>query len=346
AGCPPPRPAEQAPTPAPAPAPEPMPRTITITDSAGREVEVSLPLERVIVINLLAAEVIHAIGAADRVIGVTDRIAADASLPGLYGKTVVGAGFTPDHEKIIELRPQLVITFGTHPRIDLAALADILAPAGIPVAGIDAFRLGTLFKDIETLGKLFEEERAAARLVEFLQYPLDLIKGRVEGLSPEEKMTVYAEHHARPFRAIGPGSDWHTMIEQAGGVNIFADIGKPSLDIDPEKVIERNPQVILKRSWRAPMGLGATDIEAIREYLAGFIDRPGWENLDAVREGRVYLVAGEFGFGPSATILNLSMGMILQPELFADVDPESLLRQYFEEFHGVELKGIFIYPDP
>ncbi|MCL0060332.1 ABC transporter substrate-binding protein [Dehalococcoidia bacterium] len=347
AGCPPPRPAEQAPTPAPAPAPEPMPRTITITDSAGREVEVSLPLERVIVINPVAAEVVHALGASDRVIGVSGPTAQDESLPGFHGKTVVsprGHG-EPDHEKIIELRPQLVITWGTHPAIDLVALAEILAPAGIPVVGVDAFRMATLFEDIETLGKLFEEEKSAARLVEFLQAQLDLIEGRVEGLSPDERVSVYAEHHGREFLAFGPGSDWHRMIEKVGGVNIFADAGRPFVDIDPEKVIVRNPQVILK-NVHALIGFGATDLEPIRESLEGLCARPGWENLEAVKEGRVYLVSMDLSFGPLAILLHLYVGKILHPELFADLDPEAILREYFEEFHGVELKGIFIYPDP
>ncbi|MCL0029614.1 ABC transporter substrate-binding protein [Dehalococcoidia bacterium] len=161
AGCP--RPAEEA------PAPAPDPRTIIITDSAGREVEVSLPLERVIVISSRAAEIVHALGAADRVIGITKWDAQWEFLPGFYGKTVVGcwAGRV-DLERIIELRPQLVI--GASPVggfVDLAAQVEALAPAGIPVVAIDDFRLATLFDDIVILGKLFDEERAAARLVEF-----------------------------------------------------------------------------------------------------------------------------------------------------------------------------------
>jgi iron complex transport system substrate-binding protein len=309
-------------------------------------VELSLPLERVIVINPLAAESVHALGAADRVIGVTDTTAQDESLPGLLGKTVVAIGMgEPDHEKIIALRPQLVITWGTHPipRLNAAALAEAFAPADIPVVGIDAFRLATLFKDIEILGKLFQEEKAAARLVEFLQAPLKLLEGRVEGLPREKKLRVYAEHHARPFMAIGPGSDWHEMIEKVGGVNIFADVGRPFADVDPEKVILRNPQVILKQWF--PIGFGVTEVEPIKGQLRAFIARPGWENLEAVKEGRVYLVSMDLSFGPPAIILQLYMGKLLQPELFADVDPESILRKYFQEFHGVELKGIFIYPE-
>ncbi|MCL0065869.1 ABC transporter substrate-binding protein [Dehalococcoidia bacterium] len=342
AGCP--RAAEETPTPAPE---VEQPRTIVITDSAGREIELSLPVDRVIVLNMLAAEVIHAIGAADRVIGVCGSTAGDASLPGLYGQTMVSprGHAEVDHEKIIELRPQVVITWGTHAMVDLPAFAETLAPAGIPVLGIDAFRLATLFEDIETLGKLFEKEEAAARLVEFLQKPIDLIEGRVGALSPGEKVRVFAEHH-RQFMAWGPGSDQHKMIEAAGGMNIFADIGRAFLVIDPEKVITRNPQVIMRSAFGAPMGFGATDLEPIREYLAGVIARPGWENLEAVKEGRVYLVSVDIGSGPPEIILNLFIGKILHPELFADVDPESFLREYFEEFHGVEFKGIFVYPQP
>ncbi|MCL0079945.1 ABC transporter substrate-binding protein [Dehalococcoidia bacterium] len=340
AGCP--RPAEEA------PAPAPDPRTIIITDSAGREVEVSLPLERVIVISSRAAEIVHALGAADRVIGITKWDAQWEFLPGFYGKTVVGrwAGRV-DLERIIELRPQLVI--GASPVggfVDLAAQVEALAPAGIPVVAIDDFRLATLFDDIVILGKLFDEERAAARLVEFFQAQLDLIEGRVHGLTQEEKVRVFAEYTMIEFVTWGPGSDMHMKIERAGGVNIFADIELCITGVDPEKVIVRNPSVMLMATYCDSIGFGATDFQPIREYLDRLIDRPGWENLEAVKEGRVYLISKELTYGPPAIMLNLFMAKIFHPELFADVDPEALLREYYEEFHGAEFKGIFIYPDP
>ncbi|MCL0083974.1 ABC transporter substrate-binding protein [Dehalococcoidia bacterium] len=339
AGCP--RPAPEV---APIPQPDPeVPRTITITDPLGREVELTLPLERVVVINPMAAEIVHALGASDRVIGVNLTTAGDESLPGLFGKTVVAPEWgEPDYERIIELRPQLVITYATW--LEPAAIAETLAPAGIPVLGMDATDLPYVFNDIETLGKLFEEEERAARLIEFLQAPLDLIEDRVEALSPEEKVRVYAEYPHIEFMAFGPGSSWHKMIERAGGVNIFPDIAAFA-HIDPEEVIVRNPQVILTGMYGV-MGFGATDLDPVREHLQGLIARPGWENLEAVKEGRVYLVSTDLSSGPPEILLHLYVGKILHPELFADVDPEAILREYFEEFHGVELKGIFIYPDP
>lgn len=337
AGCPPSRQAEEAPV--------AEPRTITITDSAGREVEVPLPLERVVVISISTAELIHALGAADTIIGVSERTARDEALPGFHETAVVSHGMGElDYEQVIQLAPQLVITWGTHPRFDVVALADTMAPAGIPVVGVDGFRLATLFADIEILGELFERQAVAGRLIEFLQAPLDLIEGRVDGLSTEERVRVYGEHHGRPFMAFGPGSDWHRMIETVGGVNIFADVGRPFVDVDPEKVIIRNPQVILNNTRFR--GFGATDFVPIREHRQGLIARPGWENLDAVKAGRVYLISMDLAFGPATVALHLYVGKILHPELFADVDPEGFLREYFEEFHGVELRGIFIYPQP
>jgi iron complex transport system substrate-binding protein len=351
AGCPAPvSPVEEDPAPGPGTheprTPElrtPEPRTITIMDSAGREVEVSLPLEKVIVINPIAAEVVHALGASARVIGVANGTDRDESLPGLYGKPVVGPPHgEPDYEAIILLRPQLVITWGTHPRVDLNATAGALAPANIPVVGIDAFRLTTLFRDIELLGKLFEREKEAARLVSFLQKQLTLLEGRVGNLTPGERVRVYAEHHSAPFMAIGPGSDWHTMITRAGGVNIFADVGRPVAGVDPELVLLRNPQVVLKQSF--PLGFGVTRVEHLEPHLRALVARPGWGDLEAVRTGRVYLVSMPLSFGPQAIILNLYMGRILVPHLLVGVDLEAIHREYFRMFHGVNLTGIFIYP--
>jgi iron complex transport system substrate-binding protein len=323
----------------------PTPRTITITDSAGREVELPLPLERVVVLNPRAAEVVHALGASDRVVAVSDVTARNRSLPGLYGKMVVVQGHgEPNYEEIVQLRPHLVITWGTHPRVDVNAIAATLAPAGIPVVGIDAWRLDTLFADIRILGELFTKETAAIQLLDFLQAQLDLLRGRTAGLTARDKVRVYAEHHAKEFFAVGPGTDWHRIIEEAGGVNVFADVGRPAVDVDPELVIRRNPQVILKQ-W-GQIGFGTAAIDPIREQLKGFIARPGWENLEAVRDGRVYLVSMDLAFGPPAIIFMLYAGRILQPALFADVDPEYLLREYFRRFHGVEIQGTFIFPTP
>jgi len=156
---------------------------ITIVDSAGRVVELPYPLERVIVLNPPAAEVMRAIGVMDRIIGISGSLARPDYWPELSRLPQVArfAHAEPDYEKIIELSPQAVITYGTHPAIDLQKIADTLASAGIKVVGIDCFKLDTLFRDITTLGTMFGEMAAAARLIVFFQDILD------PSLTPRDK---------------------------------------------------------------------------------------------------------------------------------------------------------------
>lgn len=335
--------------PTPTPAPTPTPEITTITDSAGREIELPSSLERVVVLNPPNAEVMRALGVADRVIGISGSLAKPDYWPALAQKPVVAkhAHGEPDFEKIIELDPQIVLTYGTHRAVDVTAMADTLAPAGIEVVGIDCYKLDTLFADIEILGEMFGKEEAAAELIGFLQIIPQMAESKVKDLKPEERVTVYAESHGGDYVAFGPGSEWHTMIETAGGSNIFADAAKPYTEVDPEVLIERNPQVILKDARRTPkMGYGVTDTEPMQAYLDEFTARPGWSEIDAVRDGKVYVVSSALGAGPTKMITILYFAKVLYPERFADIDPDSVLAKYYEKFQGVEFKGMFMYPEP
>lgn len=165
-----------------------------------------------------------------------------------------------------------MLTYDTHPAIDIQEVADALAPAGIKVVGIDCYELDTLCKDIATLGTMFDELAAAARLTVFFQDIPDSVESKVTGI--EEKPRVYAEHHGGDYMAFGAGSPWHEMIEMAGGINIFADMPMPYPEVDPEAVIERNPQVILKDTrGTPPVGYGVTGTEPIEAYIYEFIAR-------------------------------------------------------------------------
>jgi len=238
-----------------------------------------------------------------------------------------------------------VLTYGTHPRVDIEEVAATLAPAGIKVVGIDCFKLDTLFSDITTLGQLFGTEEKAGKLIMFFQDILGAVEEKVRDLNPEEKPRVYAEHHRGDYYSFGPGSAWHEMIERAGGINIFADMPMPYPEVDPEAVIERNPQVILKDTRRTPpMGYGVTDTEPIQAYIDELTARPGWEALDAVRDGRVYVTSPDLTAGPKKVIAIAYFAKLFHPQL--DLDPEAIFREYLESWQGIEYKGIFIYPEP
>jgi iron complex transport system substrate-binding protein len=315
--------------------------TITVVDSAGRVVEIPQPLERVVVINPPAAEVIAILGATDLVVGTSGSVVGKAELPGYAAITQVSrsAHGEVDLEVITQLEPQLVIHYASIGSIQ--GLADSLAPAGIPVVGIDAYKLDTLFSDILTLGQIFGNLPRAAELIVFLQSAIDTARNAVAQMT-RDMPRVYGEHHGGAAYAIG--SEWNTIFAWAGGNNIYGDQPMPYFEADPEVTIQLNPQVILFDSRSSAVGYGKTDEAAMAEALASYIDRPGWDTLDAVVNGSVYVVSSSIGSGPRKVFLAPFMAKAFYPELA--IDPEALLATYHEDFLGVDQAGIFVYPMP
>lgn len=322
---------------------------IAVVDAAGREVTVSLPLERVVVLASQPAEVIAALGAQEKVIGVTgNHVLRDPITKVAYqGRPAVGEILNPSVEKILELEPQLVISLSAWggARQAALALADQLEPYGIPVALIDCFPdVESIFRDVATLGKLFGKEARAQEYIAFFQRYLDLIAKRTQGLDPSERTRVYME-----VGEYGVTSWGHRMIVAAGGDDVAADVVEttPSVKISPEWVLERNPQVIVARAMPPRlMGYGVTKNDQVRGKWQEIVSRPGWEGIEAVRTGRVHLLAFEICSAPRAPVGILYMAKWFYPNLFQDMDPGQVHKEFLSQFFGLEeYPGLFVYPE-
>ncbi|MCL0050726.1 ABC transporter substrate-binding protein [Dehalococcoidia bacterium] len=330
-GCPPPR-AEEAP-----------PATITIIDSAGRLVEIPQPVERIAVASSGAAEIIRALGATDTIVGVTRHMATTRAYfwPYLKDKPQIGTAHRPEHEQILAVEPQVFIAMSRWGGLEEAV--EKLEPAGITVVAIDGFRLETLSREIKTLGLILGKERESVEFANFLQSKIDLIEEKAGEIPIEERKTVYWEMGHRDFRTAGPGSSAHELLTRAGGINIFADLGVPFGDADPEEILIRDPDVIIKGPHGSRVGgFLATCPSDMAEKRAGMMARAGWNELTAVRDGRVYIFGGGIG-GPRRVVILTYIAKLLYPDIFADVDVEAFHRELFER-QGVEFGGIYLYP--
>lgn len=70
-----------------------------------------------------------------------------------------------------------------------------------------------------------------------------------------------------------------------------------------------------------------------------FINRTGW-GLSAVENDRAYLLERDLMWTPRYLAGRCYMAKWFQPELFKDLDPEDILREYHEEFMGIEYRGV------
>jgi iron complex transport system substrate-binding protein len=89
-------------------------KTVTVVDSVGNKIEVPYPVERIASLNPAALEVIRALGAKDRIVGIDQFTKWNPDFyPRIKDKPSIGMpmGMPPNYEKIIDLNPQVVISY-------------------------------------------------------------------------------------------------------------------------------------------------------------------------------------------------------------------------------------------
>lgn len=143
-----------------------------------------------------------------------------------------------------------------------------------------------------------------------------------------------------PTRTTG-NSTTQDELEFSGGINIFADLDG-YLTVDPEEVIIRNPQVMY--AWtKCPLGYNTTDTGPVEECRQAIMDYPGFDQIDAVKSGRVYFISSDTqSVHPS--IFQYYLAKWFHPDLFEDVDPVAIHKEWMERFLGIEYQGVYAYP--
>ena len=322
-------------------------KTIPIVDSAGRVVEVQMPVESIVIFSNSIAEVIRALGAKEKVVGIgkymkpCNRASEEFFWPELHKRPSVGYCNEPNYEKIIMLKPQVVVSAASYGIGE--EIAGKLEPAGIKVVLIDCGKISDLAREIMLLGVMLGKEQRARAYIDFLRSKIDIVKERVKKLKPEEKKRVYMEI-CKEYMTAGPGTGSHEMLQMAGGKNIFADIAFQYQEIDPEAILIRNPEVIIKHARGSAGAYIATNTKDMEEIRKEMMSRPGWAGLEAVKNDKLYLMR-DILWGTRQIVGIYYIAKWLYPERFADIDPVSLNREWLEEWQGIPCQGVYVYPE-
>ncbi len=306
-------------------------------------VTIPMPVERIVAVGgTYGPETLCAFGEEDRIVGVLESAKKLGVLePFLKDKPAVGTStFTWDLEKILEQDPDIVLAYAFRyfPEYD-----DQLRASGIPLVQMDFHDPEKFSQEIRNLGWMLGDQERAEELIEFEEQHLDLIKERTG--EREQRPKVYAEWYA-DYQAVGPDNANNDAITIGGGVNIFHDASTKYPEIDSETVIVRNPQVIIKFSdSRDIFGYGVTDTKPLEELRAGIANRPGWENIDAVTNDRIYIIS-TYSHSVHTSVLYSYVAKCIHPELFEDMDPDEIYGEWLQKFLGLEFAGVYAYPPP
>lgn len=311
-------------------------KKITVKDASGCSIDVRLPVKGIVVLTSDALEVIRAIKAEGLVKGVNSGISKDPLFwPELKNRPGVGNWRNPNYELIAELGPDIVIGYAGRPG---PVMEKKLGSFGIQVVRLDFYKLLTLEREVEILGKILNREKEAEQLIAWYAKNRKNIQERVKQL--RRRPRVYVESYSK-YHTTGPGSGGNEMCVLAGGRNVAEGFSIPYPEVSPEWILVKNPQVIIKAAAvaNAYAATGAGPLKEIREEIAA---RPAWDNIRAVREGKVYVMEGSIWTGPRAIIGIGYMAKWFHPDMFKDFDPEGLHREYLERFQGIKYRGAFV----
>lgn len=269
---------------------------LTLTDDAGRQVTIERRPERIVSLAPSNTEILFAVGAGERVVGVdtfSDHPGEVASLPRLGGLT------DTNFEKIVELAPDLILTIGGTDE-QVARLEEL----GITVLVIQPETFEDVLDRIRLIGRVVGEEQAAADLLAEMGARVDAVRRAVGDVPEAERPRVFYEVWHDPLMTVGPGGFIHDVIALAGGVNVFADADNPWPVVSLEAVVARDPQVII-----------TTFQDSYDQLLAR--SRPGWDGISAVQQGRVYRIDQNLISRPGPRLVDAleQVARFLYPEL-------------------------------
>ncbi len=269
--------------PTPGPSSETASPTRDFVDESGRKVSVPAKIERIVSLAPNLTEIVYAIGAGDRLVGDTTFCDYPAEAKNV---TKVGDTLQPNIERILALRPQLVLVSTAS---QLEAFAKQLNEHEIAVYVTDPHDLEGVFRSILGVGDLLNEPVAAAELVKRLRARSEDVERAVARFPP---VSVFFQLSGQPLYTAGKRSFVTNLIERAGGRSVTSDINEAWPRLSEEAALASRPEAVIMLSGDA---MGANANKAVAAAL---------RNSPAVQNGRVYVIDGDLLTRPGPRLVD------------------------------------------
>lgn len=291
--------ASARPTASPTAAPPVYP--LSVTDDAGRVVAIPTTPQRIVSLAPSNTEIVCALGACDRLVGVTDF---DDYPPEVIGLEKVVVGTQVDFEKVVAADPQLVLAAGNG--LTAQAAIDRLTDLGYPVLVLYPPTMDALYEDIELVARAIDAPSQAAALLASMRTRAKAVADAVARADRPRTFYEVAVFEGTIYTA-GADSFLASLIEIAGGDPILGDPLSTSIQL--EALVAADPQLIL-------LGDAAYD-PSITPASVGA--RSGWEGMTAVVDGRIVVMAEDPVITrPGPRIINglEALARAIHPDLF------------------------------
>lgn len=271
----------------------------SLLDQAGRRVEIPDRPQRIVALAPSVTEIVFALGAGERLIGVTQHSTFPAAADRL---PKVGSYVRLDIERIVGLRPDLCIAVKDgNPK----AAVDRLQALGVAVYALDPRSVETVIGAILDLGVVLAAEPRAETLAAQMRARIEQVTRRATGA--DRRPRVFFQIGTAPIVSVGTLTFAHELIELAGGANVAAGAAAYPR-FSREQVLGLAPEVIVISSM--DRAAGAVE-ESRREWAR-------WPGIPAVRDGRIHIVDSDLFDRPSPRLVDglEELARFIHPALF------------------------------
>ncbi|NLC88540.1 MAG: ABC transporter substrate-binding protein [Clostridiaceae bacterium] len=326
----------EAPTEAPVVPADPEADTFVFTDSAGREVELPINIERIVPSGPLGQQILLSI-AGDMLVALTNDVSeGQAYYIGEQYKDlpVIGQFFGSQDmnmEELARLTPQVIIDIG-EPKGGIAEDMDtVTMQTGIPAIFIEADleKSGNAYR---TLGQLLGKEEKGAALGDYCDQVFAEVTAKMAEISEEDRASFAYLMGDTGLNALSKGTYHATIMDLLG--NNVVEVESPSSrgsgdEINMEQLLIWNPEYIFFASGSV--------------YSQAKTD-PAFSTLQAIQDDQYYEVPGLpyswLGAPPSVNrFIGLQwMAHILYPDVFTE-DLTGIVQEYYKLFYDFEMSS-------
>jgi len=256
--------------------------------------------QRVVSLQPSASVILAAIGRLDRVVACT-RYCVDVC-PAIKDsqRAIIADSWTAQSEQILASRPDLVIAAVPYQE---RAVIEILK-AGVRFLGLAPRTLVDIYIDIATIAGVMGASAAGQSVIAEMQHEIDAVRVQAEHvLHGKKRPLVFCEEWGKPLIA---SQKWVAELVEAAGGDF---LGEPGAHRTPEAILAEDPDVMIA-AW---CGAGQ------RVPLAKIVRDRGWQEMRAVRNGRLYCVSDEVLNTPAPTLLQglKALAAAIHPNDFA-----------------------------
>jgi iron complex transport system substrate-binding protein len=243
-------------------------QALEVTDDTGQRVHLDKPAQRIVSLAPHITELLFAAGAGDAVVGAVNY---SNYPPEATRLTNVGSHENLNLEAIAALQPDLVVAWKSG---NSSFQIEQLSRLGLPVFYSEPRRLEDIASNLKRMGRLAASGNSADAAAERFNTHYRQLEARY---SRAEPVRVFYEIWHQPLITVGGKHLISQVIKLCGGHNIFSDLSALAPTVNPEAVLEANPEVIIAS------GMAVQRPEWLDQWRA-------WPQLAAVKNRQLYFI--------------------------------------------------------